>query len=113
MNKQDLLRHARPAARLLKAMSNEHRLMILCQLATGEATVGQLAARLGLSPSALSQHLAKLRADGLVMTRRHAQTITYALSSPEAEELIITLIGLYCVPDDVPTAPHAEETESR
>jgi len=89
-------RDARPAARLLKALANERRLLILCHLGQGEACVGQLAAAVGLSQSALSQHLAKLRADGLVTTRRRAQTIFYSLASAEAAAVIDVLTRLYC-----------------
>ena len=77
-------------------MSNEHRLMILCQLARGEKKVGELEELIGLSQSALSQHLARLRRDDLVKTRREAQTIYYSLSGPEAQSVIETLYGLYC-----------------
>ncbi|NYZ16478.1 winged helix-turn-helix transcriptional regulator [Azospirillum sp. RWY-5-1] len=88
-----------PAVRLLKALANERRLMILCALGEGERSVGDLAARVGLGQSALSQHLAKLREDGLVVTRRCAQTIFYSLASREAAEVIAVLAGLYCPAD--------------
>lgn len=91
-----LQENARQASSLLKAMSNEHRLMILCQLARGERKVGELETLIGLSQSALSQHLARLRRDKLVKTRREAQTIFYSLSGPEARSVIETLYGLYC-----------------
>ena len=87
---------ARRASALLKAMSNEHRLMILCQLQGGEKSVGELERIIGLSQSALSQHLARLRRDSLVQTRRQAQTIYYSLSGNEAGAVINTLYGLYC-----------------
>ena len=67
--------NARRASTLLKAMSNQHRLMILCQLVPGEKCPGELEKVVGLSQSALSQHLARLRRDDLVSTRREAQTI--------------------------------------
>lgn len=70
--------------------------MILCQLSTGEKTVGVLEALVGLRQSALSQHLAKLRREGLVKTRREGQHIYYSLASPEALRVIETLAGLYC-----------------
>ncbi|MBF0355563.1 MAG: winged helix-turn-helix transcriptional regulator [Alphaproteobacteria bacterium] len=88
--------NARRASTLLKAMSNEHRLLVLCQLADGEKSVGQLEKLIGLSQSALSQHLARLRRDNLVQTRRSAQTIYYSLSGHEASQVIGTLYGLYC-----------------
>lgn len=88
--------HAGDAVRLLKALANEKRLMILCMLVEGERSVGELNARLDLSQSALSQHLAVLREDGLVDTRREAQTIYYALAEGPAERIIETLHGIYC-----------------
>lgn len=89
------------AARLMRALSNERRLMVLCELSNGEATVGDLAERVGLSSSALSQHLAKLRVDELVRTRRDAQTIYYRLGDPAAARVIALLADIYCPP---PTA---------
>ena len=77
MNLEKLQSNARQASILLKAMSNEHRLLILCQLVGGEKSVGELVRLVGLSQSALSQHLARLRRDNLVRTRREAQTIFY------------------------------------
>jgi ArsR family transcriptional regulator, virulence genes transcriptional regulator len=91
---------ARRASTLLKAMSNEHRLMILCQLQNGERSVGELERIIGLSQSALSQHLARLRRDSLVQTRRQAQTIYYSLYGEEAGAVISTLYGLYCAKNE-------------
>ena len=88
------------ASGLLKAMSNEHRLMILCQLLHGEKSVGELEKIIGLSQSALSQHLARLRRDSLVSTRRSAQTIFYSLHGREAPAVIQTLYSLFCAPQD-------------
>jgi len=96
MDFDTLEQNALRASTLLKAMSNPHRLMILCQLATGEMRVGELEEVIGLSQSALSQHLARLRRDNLVKTRREAQTIFYSLVGPEARSVIETLYGLYC-----------------
>lgn len=84
------------ASALLKSMGNPHRLMVLCQLAKGERSVGELERMIGLSQSALSQHLARLRRDNLVQTRRSAQTIYYSLAGPEAHAVITTLYQLYC-----------------
>jgi DNA-binding transcriptional ArsR family regulator len=92
---------ARRASTLLKAMGNSHRLMILCRLAEGEKCVGELERAIGLSQSALSQHLARLRRDDVVTTRRAAQTIYYSLAGPEARSIISTLYRLYCGPDGV------------
>src|SRR5512139_1705776 len=78
---RELRENAAEAARLLRALSNENRLMLLCLLFEGEKTVGELNASLPLSQSALSQHLAVLRDEGLVKTRREAQSIYYGLAS--------------------------------
>ena len=99
MELEHLYDNARRASTLLKAMSNEHRLMILCQLINGEKCVGELEKIVGLSQSALSQHLARLRRDNLVTTRRSAQTIYYSLAGPEARSVIETLYHLYCGAD--------------
>jgi DNA-binding transcriptional ArsR family regulator len=90
--------HASEAAQLLKALANEKRLLILCMLADVEQSVGELNEALDLSQSALSQHLAVLRAEGLVNTRREAQTIYYSLAPGPAFKVIKTLHGIYCAP---------------
>ncbi len=98
----DLLRQrAGEAARLLRLIANEKRLLVLCHLVgAGEMNVGDLATVVGLSQSALSQHLAKLRQDGLVATRREAQTIHYRLADAKAARVLELLHELYCRPDD-------------
>ena len=88
--------NARRAGGLLKALCNDRRLLILCHLAMGEKSVGQLEALVGLSQSALSQHLARLRRDDIVATRREAQSIYYRISSPEAAAVMETLHTIYC-----------------
>lgn len=95
---QEMEVHACEAARLLKAMANEHRLLILCHLAEGELSVGDLNRRMDLSQSSLSQHLAVLRQMGLVETRREAQTVYYRLAAGPAVEIMHTLYGVYCAP---------------
>ena len=95
----DLKANAHRASSLLKAMSNERRLLILCSLAEGELSVGQMESIVDLSQSALSQHLARLRQDGLVSTRRDAQTIYYSLRGDEAQTVIETLHRLFCAPE--------------
>lgn len=90
--------NAGDAARLLKALANEHRLLVLCHLLEGERSVGQLNAELDLSQSALSQHLAVLREDGLVATRRESQTIYYRVASEAVTAVLAALHGIYCVP---------------
>ena len=88
--------HAGDASRLLKALANENRLMILCLLAEGERSVGQVNEGVDLSQSALSQHLAVLRSEGLVTTRRDAQTIYYSLAEGPARQVIGLLHDIYC-----------------
>ncbi len=89
---------ARRASELMKALSNENRLMILCQLADGEKSVGQLADALGLRQAAASQQLSLLRKDGLVTPRREAQTIYYDLHGIAARRVIELLYEIYCAP---------------
>ncbi len=86
------------AARLLKALSNEKRLMILCQLGDGERAVGELLPLVGLSQSALSQHLAVLRQEGLVVGRREGVSILYRVADPAALRVIAVLADIYCPP---------------
>lgn len=90
--------HAREAARVLKAMANEYRLLILCQLAEGELSVGELNECIDLSQSSLSQHLAVLRQYGLVDTRRESQTIYYRLAEGPAPRIMQSLYDVYCAP---------------
>lgn len=98
---QDLQGRAEDAAVLLKIMANDRRLIVLCELAgVGERSVTELESVSGLSQSALSQHLAKMRRHGIVKTRRAAQTIYYSLASREAKVLIEVLCRLY--------VPHTE-----
>ncbi|HCG7133682.1 TPA: winged helix-turn-helix transcriptional regulator [Vibrio parahaemolyticus] len=96
MNLQDMEKNSAKAVVLLKAMANERRLQILCMLHNQELSVGELCTKLELSQSALSQHLAWLRRDELVATRKEAQTVYYTLKSDEVKTLIQTLHGLYC-----------------
>jgi ArsR family transcriptional regulator, virulence genes transcriptional regulator len=92
----NLQQHAQNAAAMLKALANEHRLMILCTLMEQELCVGDLNAQVPLSQSALSQHLASLRAAGLVSTRKAAQTVYYQVASEPARKLLATLHSIYC-----------------
>ncbi len=88
--------HAAEAAKLLKALAHETRLSILCLLAQGEMTVSQLHEQLDLGQSALSQHLAVLRDDGLVRTRRESQRIHYSLAGDKASRIVTLLHDMYC-----------------
>jgi DNA-binding transcriptional ArsR family regulator len=87
---------AKDAVSLLKGLANESRLMIMCVLSEGEVSVGQLNQRIKLSQSALSQHLAVLREQGLVRTRRESQTIYYRLEETPAMNIIELLHDVYC-----------------
>ncbi len=90
---------AAQAAKLLRTLGNERRLMILCQLTDGERSVGELQPVVGLSQSALSQHLAVLREEGVVTTRREGQTIWYRIEDPAAVRVVATLAEIFCPPD--------------
>ncbi len=98
MNIGDFEKSATQATQLLRTMSNEKRLMILCLLTGGELSVGQLEPVVGLSQSALSQHLAILREKEMVKTRRESQTIYYSLADPNAAKILETLYGIFCPP---------------
>ena len=88
---------AAEAAALLKALSNEHRLLILCHLiSAGEQSVGDLLQRIDLSQSALSQHLARLREEELVGFRREAQTLFYRVTDERAEQVLMLLRDIFC-----------------
>ena len=89
-------RNATDAVNLLKGLANESRLMIMCVLSEGEISVGQLNQRIKISQSALSQHLAVLREQGLVQTRRESQTIYYSLADSAAMSVIELLREVYC-----------------
>ena len=103
---------AAAAEEMLKALANRHRLMILCQLNGGESAVGALAEMLKVRDSTVSQHLALLRRDGLVTTRRDGQTIWYALASEPVRRLVGTLYDIYCGPQPIcgaaPASPIAK-----
>jgi ArsR family transcriptional regulator, virulence genes transcriptional regulator len=86
---------AQAAARLLKLLASEQRLLLLCRLVEGEASVGVLADHARLAQAATSQHLAKMRAEGLVATRRDGQTIYYRLADPAAARVLDTLSAIY------------------
>lgn len=93
-----LQERAETAANLLKLIANETRLQILCQLTQGEKPVGELEELLNLRQSALSQHLAILRREKIVKTRREAQFVYYSLASREASQVLDTLSKIYCTP---------------
>jgi DNA-binding transcriptional ArsR family regulator len=91
-------RNAGRASALLGAMANEKRLLILCQLFESECSVGELANALEVRPSTVSQHLALLRKDGFVISRRDAQNLYYSLAGDDARAVLKTLHSLFCQP---------------
>lgn len=98
-NPQGIEKAAAEVAGVLRALANERRLLILCKLVEwGEANVNSLADEVGLSQSALSQHLAKMREEGLVTYRRESQTLWYRIADQRIEDLFATLHRLYCRP---------------
>ena len=103
-----ILRNVDAATRLLKATANQHRLIILSKLAEREYSVGELEQNLGLSQSALSQHLARLRRDNLVATRRDAQMIFYSLTATPAQEILNTLSNIFGDADEQSQSVAAE-----
>ncbi|MDT8319369.1 MAG: metalloregulator ArsR/SmtB family transcription factor [Xanthomonadales bacterium] len=87
---------AQRASELMKTLGHKDRLMVLCHLTTGEKSVGELAGLLDIPQSPLSQHLARMRNESLVRTRREAQTIYYSIASPEAARTIEVMHELFC-----------------
>ncbi len=93
----DFQANALEVADILRALANERRLMILCKLVEkGEATVGTLVAEVGISQSALSQHLGRMRDEGVVTFRRESQTLWYRIADPRIEQLMAELYRLFC-----------------
>lgn len=88
--------NAAEAESFLKALANRHRLIVLCELHKGELSVARLQEAVGLSQSSLSQHLARLREDSLVKTRRESQTIFYSLANENVSRIIALLYELFC-----------------
>ena len=87
------------ASALMKTLGHKGRLMVLCQLASSGKSVGELSELLGIPQSPLSQHLSRMRKEGLVGTRREAQTLFYSLKADDAGKLIKCLYGIYCATD--------------
>ncbi|MDA8870169.1 metalloregulator ArsR/SmtB family transcription factor [Rhizobiaceae bacterium] len=94
----ELAGRAEDVARQMSLLANPSRLLILCRLAEGEASVGTLQAVVGLSQSALSQHLAKLREGDVVATRRDGQTIYYRIADTQTERVMAALYEIFCRP---------------
>ncbi len=96
-NQQFIQQGASKAAAMLRAIGNEHRMLVLCLLIEhGEMTVGAMLEHVPLSQSALSQHLAKMREEGLVAFRRESQTLHYRIENPDVEKLMATLKAMFC-----------------
>lgn len=96
---------ASEAAAVMKSLGHEGRLRLLCYLAeAGEVSVGELTARVGLSQSALSQHLAKLRGEGLVTTRKQSQLVFYRIAEPKVLDLLNALRAVFCPTPSVGTS---------
>jgi DNA-binding transcriptional ArsR family regulator len=96
---EQMAQSANRASALMKTLGHKDRLMILCHLADGEKSVGEIARLLEISQSPLSQHLSRMRREGLVETRREAQSIFYSLKSGEASRIVEVLYELFCVPE--------------
>lgn len=99
MNMDDLTSRSEAAAKFLALIANASRLRILCELQKGERSVGQLEEVAGLSQTALSQHLAKLRLVGIVATRREATTIFYSIADPRTHQLLAAMYEIFCAPE--------------
>ena len=113
----EMIANAAKAAALMKMLANEHRLLILCHLiAEEEISVGDLTSRIGLSQSALSQHLAKLRDQHLVAFRREAQTLFYRVNDARAAQVLLLLHEMFCSKDGADPSwksPKADEQPER
>ena len=106
----EISRHASEATALLKVLANEFRLLVLCHLAeSGALTARALVERVGISQTALSPHLARLREEGMIAKRKDGQAPTYQLSDPKAEQVLVLLHDLYCRPAGEPNGEHGAE----
>lgn len=94
-----MVEKAGEAARMLRSLANPHRLQVLCLLVEGEMPVGAMQQKIGLSQSALSQHLARLREDALVETRREGTSIVYRIADPAVLQIMQVLAAIYCPPE--------------
>ena len=102
---QAMLAAAEQASELLKSLANRHRLLIVCQLIDGERSVGELTAFVGIRDTTMSQHLALLRKDGIVKTRREGQTIFYSISSSPARQVLEALYQNFCAKEQPKELP--------
>lgn len=100
MDLEKMHRSASDVSDLLKLLGHPDRLMVLCQLKFGEQSVGELSRNLGIKQSPLSQHLARMRHEGVVTSRRDAQTMYYSITDDKIAQVIGVLYELYCTDDD-------------
>ena len=100
MDLDKMQKSAKTATDLLKLLGHPDRLMVLCQLKTGEQSVGELSRNLGIKQSPLSQHLARMRHEGVVESRREAQTIYYSISGDKVTKVVGVLYDHYCTEDE-------------
>ena len=98
MDLQTMQASAEKASDMMKLLGHPHRLMILCELKVGEQSVGELSKKIGIAQSPLSQHLARMRHENVVESRRDAQTVYYSLKDGEASQLIQALYEIFCEP---------------
>lgn len=105
VNAHQMAEAADRASELLRSLGNRHRLLILCHLVEGESSVGDLTSALGIRDTNVSQHLALLRRDGLVRTRRDGQTIWYSVVSEPARRVLETLFEIFCKPASICEPP--------
>jgi ArsR family transcriptional regulator, virulence genes transcriptional regulator len=103
--------NAAKAAELMKLLGHPHRMMILCELKLGERSVGELSERIGIPQSPLSQHLARMRHENVVTSRREAQTVYYSLVGNEVAAVISLLYELYCSQSDCQQSPEEQIAE--
>lgn len=99
MDLEIMQENAARASEMMKLLGHPHRLMILCELNQGEHSVTELCQKIGINQSPLSQHLARMRHEGVVRSRREAQTVYYSLAGPEVAAIISLLYELYCDPE--------------
>ncbi len=109
----EMEQHAGDAERLMRTLANRHRLMILCALVNGELSVGEINALVPLSQSALSQHLAVMRSEGLVQTRRDGLAIYYSVSNGPALQILKVLHDTYCSASPPPTRKRKSRESKR
>lgn len=100
MNLERMQASAKTATDLLKLLGHPDRLMVLCQLKAGDQSVGELSKNLGIKQSPLSQHLARMRHQGVVTSRRDGQTIYYTIADEKVERVVSVLYDLFCEEDD-------------